>query len=285
MSLKENQRLELSCPGPSEEQEQLLEAVSSRHLLQPRLGAPGEYLQCPGTETMLESGGRDLPRKGRRRLRNKEKAMLCGGHGALRPGWTWPRTRRLSRSDTPDVFPLRWSASLGAGARIPLTQRTVCWRKCLRKIRAVATMPDRRARQELFCKKKKDLGCALDRDERLRIPERTGKRREGGGRGDEAGGAPRGREAKGDEWGYYLPQLPHRPFVCSQPPNSPLNFIYYTSSGCVRGGLLGGIGEKLIGHLMDQNQSRGGRNLNQEGKENTSPQRILFFSLFFIFFN
>ena len=69
----------------------------------------------------------------------------------------------------------------------------------------MATMPDRRARQELFCKKKKDLGCALDRDERLRIPERTGKRWEGGGRGAKAGGSPRGREAKGDEWGYYLP--------------------------------------------------------------------------------
>lgn len=56
----------------------------------------------------------------------------------------------------------------------------------------------------MFCKKKKDLGCVLDRDERLRILERIGKRWEGGGRGVKVGGFFRGREVKGDEWGYYL---------------------------------------------------------------------------------
>lgn len=62
LSLKESQTLEVSCPGLSEEQEQLvdvnLEVVSSRHLL-PRPGSQESICsQRAGVERTLGKGGR-----------------------------------------------------------------------------------------------------------------------------------------------------------------------------------------------------------------------------------
>ena len=40
--------------------------------------------------------------------------------------------------------------------------------------------------------------------------------------------------------------LPHKPLVRPQPPNTSLKFIYYTSSGCVRGDLLWELRDRVL---------------------------------------